>query len=446
MRNLKRTLCLLLASLILLTAFAGCGAKKPGSTASPSPTTATSEPGGHEPVTIRFMSWGPTEAITTPIYEKIKENFENQNPDIKIEWVSVPFGNMKQQAFIYAAADDLPDVVESHISWTPSFVTSDIMRPLNDLFSEEFISDFFPQSIQEGSYNGELKAVPKALTPVVLFYNKVLFEKAGLDPEAPPTTYEEMISMAKEIAKLKTNSGDQIYGLGEPVSKQANAGQLSLRNWYNFGALSFDEEGKMNFNKDAAVDALAYYRKLSDEGIAPQSALPKDLRNLFAQGRLGMMFDICSTATINLLSGKGKDFEKEYGVALVPVNKTGESSSVSVTYFLSIANSSKHPEQAAKVVEYFTSKEALEVFVEADNPFQPARVSIMDDPVFNNTDAQKLMKDQYVNYSNPTPPNNVKLEEAYVDLITSVQEALQTDEDLGSIADRLMGKLSEVYK
>ncbi|NMA64974.1 MAG: sugar ABC transporter substrate-binding protein [Clostridiaceae bacterium] len=444
MKSLKKVVCIFLTSLILFTTAAGCTTKTPGSTTSPSPTA--SEPANQEPVTIRFMSWGPTEAITTPIYEKIKENFEKENENIKIEWVSVPFGNMKQQAFIYAASEDLPDVVESHISWTPSFVTSDIMRPLNDLFSEDFLNDFLPESLQEGSFNGELRAVPKALTPVVLFYNKELFKEAGLDPEAPPKTYDEMLSMAEKIAKLKTDSGDAIYGLGEPVSKQANTGQLSLRNWYNFEAISFDQDGKITINKDAAVDTLAYYRSLSEKAIAPQSALPKDLRNLFAQGRLGMMFDICSTATINLLSGKGKDFEKEYGLALVPVNKTGESSSVSVTYFLSIANNSKNPEEAAKVIEYFTSKEALEAFVEADNPFQPARVSIMDDPVFNNTDTQKLMRDQYVNYNNPTPPNNEKLEEAYVDIITSVQEALQTNENLDSIAERLMGKLTSIYK
>jgi multiple sugar transport system substrate-binding protein len=445
---MKKIICILLSIMMIVTIVGGCGKNTPTptptNTTSPTNSPGTNEP--QEPVTITFMSWGPTEAITTPIYEEIKKNFEKENENITIEWVSVPFGNVKQQAFIHAAAEDLPDVVESHISWTPSFVSSNIMRPLDDLFSKDFLNDFLPMSIQEGSFQGELKAVPKALTPVVLFYNKVLFEEAGLDPNTPPKTYEEMLTMAEKISKLKTASGDAIYGLGEPVAKQANAGQLSLRNWYNFNAISFDNNGKMSFNKDNAANVLDYYRNISKNNIAPQSALPKDLRSLFAQGRLGMMFDICSTATINLLSGKGKDFEKEYGVALVPVNKTGEATSVSVTYFLSIANNSKHPKEAAKVIEYFTSKPALEAFVNADNPFQPARVSVMEDPVFNTSDTQKLMREQYSKYSRPTPPNNAQAEQSYVDIITSVQEALQTDEESTSIIDRLYNKLVMVYQ
>lgn len=442
----------LLAAILAISLFAGCGGPASGSTpsagssdASSSPSSPAQETGEEEPVTITFMSWGPSEAITTPVYEQLKENFEKENPNITIEYVSVPFGNMKQQAFIYAAADDLPDIVESHSSWVPSFVSSDIMMPLDGLFSEEFLADFLPGAMQECRYDGQLKAIPKSVTPVVLFYNTTLFEQAGLDPDHPPETYDEMLEMAEKLAALKTPNGDEIYGLGECVSKAANVGQLSTRNWYNFNALSFDEAGRMQFDKEAAADVLGYYRSLVTSGIAPQSALPKDLRNLFAQGRLGMMFDICSTATINLLSGKGKDFEKEYRVAPVPVNRTGENTTISVTYYLSVAKTCEHPEAAAKVIEYFTSQAGLEAYVEADNPFQPARLSIMDEPVFNTSDAQKLMREQYTEYNEPMPPNNPQLEQAYIELVTAIQSAMQTDEELDKIAEDLYNNLVVIF-
>ena len=65
--------------------------------------------------------------------------------------------------------------------------------------------------------DGTVYAAPLYLTPPVLFYNRELFKEAGLDPEKPPKTYDEMMGMAEKLSQLKSSDGNKVYAFGFPT-------------------------------------------------------------------------------------------------------------------------------------------------------------------------------------------------------------------------------------
>lgn len=119
-------------------------------------------------------------------------------------------GNYKTK--LLGAQGDLPDVTFVNIQNGWDLAESGYLTDLSELFaSDSSLSADIPQSIIDvaSTEDGKLYWIPSATGAFGLWYNKEYFEQAGLDPNSPPETVEEMISMAKTITE-KTG----IPGLG----------------------------------------------------------------------------------------------------------------------------------------------------------------------------------------------------------------------------------------
>src|SRR5690606_22043642 len=144
-----------------------------------------------------------------------------------------------------------------------------------------------------------------------------------------PQTYEEMLSFAEAISNLKTDSGEQIFGLGEATEKLPINGMIALRNIYGFGGSIFGEDGKVNANTPDVGEALKHFHNLFAGGLSQQRAKLKDLRNLLSLGRLGMYSDgYYGRKVFQNLSGSGEAYDEVWGAALIPANKTNDSVSI----------------------------------------------------------------------------------------------------------------------
>lgn len=126
------------------------------------------------------------------------EQFEAENPGIKVNHNSeFPHADFRNELAASAPAGVGPDVVSLFYGWIPAFVDAGYLVPLpSDSFSEEFIMETFSPMVAESKFEGEYWAVPTAVRALALFWNKDLFEAAGLDPEVPPATLDEFVDMA----------------------------------------------------------------------------------------------------------------------------------------------------------------------------------------------------------------------------------------------------------
>ena len=77
-----------------------------------------------------------------------------------------------------------------------AYVSRGYIAPLGDYFTAEEIGQFSEDLVNQGTVDGTFYAAPLGDSCTILYYNKDLFEKAGLDPNTPPTTYAEMLEIA----------------------------------------------------------------------------------------------------------------------------------------------------------------------------------------------------------------------------------------------------------
>ncbi len=338
---------------------------------------AASVGGEGSPFTIRVATWAVQESGTVPYFEALKNDFETDNPGIEIEWVGFPYGQLREQVLIQAAAGNPPDVVQTARPWLPDFANSGFFQPVTGLLSEAYIADIYPEIRSDLLYNDELYAAPWFYGPFVVYYNADLFEQAGLDPDAPPTTYEEALEAARAISALSDSEENRIYGLGMTTGSVPVSGGAVLTMLMSFGGGVWDEQGNLIIDGAGNREALAFLKTLHAERLNPEGALLKDLRNLFAIGRLGIYID--QTWGMNGVMAINPDAADYARIALPFGTENSPPRSTLEGHLLTIPADAEHPEAAATFIEYVTSREQLAAYMES-LPFLLARSSLGDMP------------------------------------------------------------------
>ena len=147
-----------------------------------------------------------------------------------------------------AGGGDKVDIMFAEIGWTPTLEDAGLAVPVDTILTEEFLSDFYPSILDAASIDGKVYALPMYVSPYVLYYNKDLFEKAGLDPNSPPKTYDEMLEMAEKLSKLTTEDGNKVYAFGQTTASVPISGSSLTSMVYNFGGRVLNEEGKLDID------------------------------------------------------------------------------------------------------------------------------------------------------------------------------------------------------
>ena len=221
------------------------------------------------------------------------------------------------------------------------------------------------------------------VSPFLMYYNKDLFEQAGLDPNSPPTTYEEMLEIAPKLAALKTEDGNQVYPFGLTTSSVAVSGACLTSSIYNFGGTILDEEGNLAIDQGFR-DAVAMWQTLDQNGYNPQNSKLKDLRNLFALGQLAMYYD--QSWGFNGVKSINPDAESFIASAapLKGGNGTGESVLQAGTLMV-VDNGDEKKAAVAKLVDFIMSEEKISEYFETVTPAYPSRQSMEDLDVVKNS-------------------------------------------------------------
>lgn len=358
---MKKATCVLLAILLVCSlAFAG-GSKEAAMS--------------NGPTTIKVANYALLESGYEAFWKNIKTGFEAQNPDITIEWVTAPYGEIMNQVINMAGGGDKVDVIFGEIGWVPGLEDAGLSAPITDILPQSFIDDFYPDVINSFNINGKPYGVPLYISPYVLYYNKNLFTQAGLDPNTPPTTYDEMLSMAEKLAQLKDANGNKIYAFGQTTASVAVSGSSLNAMVFNFGGAVLDDAGKLSIDNEGFRQAFAMVKLLDEKGYNPQNAKLKDLRNLFALGQLAMYYDqswgFNGVKSINPDAGN-------FTASAAPLkggNGTGQSL-LQAHCFVLVDNGKARSDATSKFVQYVISENQLNDYLENLTPAYPAKKSM----------------------------------------------------------------------
>jgi multiple sugar transport system substrate-binding protein len=165
------------------------------------PRSAAAPGGASAPVTIEF--WNYWDGNNAKAISDLISRFNRTHPNIRVKNVTFPWGNLFEKMQVARAGGDLPPVAAGDIAWMANLnrsgalvdITATVRRNVNT-------NDFYPELLRYGRYRGKIQALPVSTNNLALFYNKDLFQRAGLNPNRPPQTWEQVREYAKRIAAL----------------------------------------------------------------------------------------------------------------------------------------------------------------------------------------------------------------------------------------------------
>jgi multiple sugar transport system substrate-binding protein len=163
--------------------------------ASDGASSGSSGSGG--PVEIQF--WTLFAGGDGETMKELVNVFNDEHDDVQIKRQRQPFAEYYDKLFTTMTGGNAPDLAVFHTTEIRRFV--DAMTPLDDFIGSDTGSAYVDSIWNETEFGGNHVALPLDTHPNALYYNKDIFEEAGLDPESPPTNYEELTSMANTIVE-----------------------------------------------------------------------------------------------------------------------------------------------------------------------------------------------------------------------------------------------------
>ena len=325
-----------------------------------------------EPVTMSMWVRSSTNLVETLVEEW------NATHDNQIELTVVPSGEFVTKFSAALAAGEAPDIASIDLIYTPAYASEGQLVDLTELIAElDYVDDLSPAHMTLGEFEGSNYAVPFAAEGSFLIYNVDLFNEAGLDPENPPTTWDEVLEAARAISAL----GDDTYGFYFSGScAGCNAFTFLPFIWASEGDVLSEDFSEPTLADDPIVrEALEFYKTMWDEGLIPEGASidsGENFANAFPAGNIG----IGLTGAFAIDNYKTNHPDLNFEVTFIP-GKEGGAASFGGGDNIGIPAGSEHVEEAWEFIKWALSEEVqLEVY--AGNNQLPVRLSLADNEYF----------------------------------------------------------------
>ena len=314
--------------------------------------------------TLKVAGWDIT---TTPYYTAIKNGFEAANPDIKIEWVDLASQDYNIKASTMLSGGDTTDLYcVKELSDMQNWAKEGLILPMTDMIAADGY-DMGKYAGMDSCYvslhDGAQYALPFRADYWVMFYNKDLFDKAGVAYPTNDWTWEQYAAIATEIAEKTGAYGTHYHPWLSAVA-----------NWAVCDGVNTLADGK--------YDDLAYfyelYQTLEDEGVCMSydelKASGLHYSGAFAQGNIAMMpmgYWYASTLIGYIKDGTAS---MNWGIAAVPhLDGVAAGSSFGSPTGIAISKSTQNKDAAWKFASWMCSEEGAKAIAETGT--RPAYVS-----------------------------------------------------------------------
>lgn len=263
--------------------------------------------------------------VNAPAVQTIQEltdAWAAENPEHNVK--AVYAGNYEEtttKALTAAKAGKPPHVAVLLAIDIFTLAEEDVVTPVSDIANSDeekaWLDGFYEGFMRDTKLDGKIYSVPFQRSTPVLYYNKKAFAEAGLDPETPPKTWDEMIEMGKKLTKKDANGNVVQWGTRIPT--------LGLGGAWLFGGLVISNGSVLSADNgiDVAIDtpetlgALEFLLKLSEEGVmAPGGITWGDTPKAFVEQNAATIW----TSTGNL-AFVNKNAEFDWGVGFLPGGK-----------------------------------------------------------------------------------------------------------------------------
>jgi multiple sugar transport system substrate-binding protein len=319
---------------------------------------------------------------TLTTFQDAAKRFEATHPDVEINVEDVSWDNLQQRLATDIAGGTAPDISVIATRWVLDYVQNDIAEPLDGYITPQFRGRFYENLLTPGTVNGKTYLLPILASTRALYYNKDLYEKAGVT--SIPKTWDELRAASEKVKAM----GGGAYGFGIQ-GKEIETDTYWYYPFWSYGG-EIVQNGKSGIASEAGVKAADLYKSFIDQGLSepsPTGSNRQDIETLFKQGRLGAL------VTGPWLRGQIASEAPKLNYGMVPMPAGTKALTWGGTDSIMLFKSSPNKEMAWKFIEEgIFSKETRLEFTLSEG-FLPVLKEEMDDPRLAGDKSLKVFAD-----------------------------------------------------
>lgn len=345
-KSIRKLVSVVAATVVAGSMLVGCGGSNSSSGGKSS--------GGD--VTLTYAIWDKNQE---PGMRKMADAFEAKNPGIKVNVEVTAWDQYWTKLDAAASGGSMPDVFWMHSNQAARYASNGVLMDLTDkIKGSSLVSlDKFPKDlVKVYESDGKNYAIPKDFDTIGLWYNKKLFDEAGIAYPNENWTWNDLLAAAKKL----TNSEKGVYGFGAPLDLQQGFDNFIFQNG---GQVLSDDKTKSGFDTPAVKEAMQWYVDLSlKEKVSPN-------QQQFSENSYTAFFESGKTAMGLFGSWMLSEFAandyvaKNCDVTVLPQGK--QKATIYNGLGNAVAANTPHKEEAWKFVEFLSSEEGNKIQAES---------------------------------------------------------------------------------
>ncbi|RJE78936.1 extracellular solute-binding protein [Paracoccus sp. JM45] len=300
-----------------------------------------------------------------PVHEKYIAEWEAANEGWTVTPEVVGWAQCQDKATTLAAAGSPVAMAYVGSRTLKEFALNELIVPIP--MTEDEKAAYYPHIVDTVTFEGTQWGVPVAFSTKAFYWNKDIFEAAGLDPETPPKTWEEEIAFATQITENTDVAG---YGLS---AKTFDNTMHQFLHWvYTNNGQIIDADGNITMDSPEVLAALQAYKDIVPYSVEGATAYEQnEMRAIFLDGGVGMLQASIAAAF------RASDTDMNWGVAKLPVGPSAEGpGTLLITDSLAVFSGSGVEDKAIEFAKYITSPDIqLEYEMSPDAGLTPLRPS-----------------------------------------------------------------------
>lgn len=326
-------------------------------------------------VTIQYTFWG--DAATKATHERLVDNFNKKNTGVTVKAIHVPaFDQYLQKVQTTMASGTAPDVINFVHNDVYAFASRDVLVDLTEWIKRDWdgakLGENLSDLMEGMKYEGKQYALPRNAGGWYTYYNKTLFDKAGIKYPDESWTWETLVAEGKKLSNNSADANKRTWAIA--FDARATAQHINYM-WQAGGDYFNEDKTALLFDSPKTEQGLQFMHDLMyKDKIAPDPSITSIQKpvDLFSSGQLAMYQD--SMGNIVRFTG-AKDLN--WGIAYLPEGPENRLGRIGATG-LAIPEGSKNKEAAWEFIKYVNGNEGQEILAE-DGFSAPVREQLLQD-------------------------------------------------------------------
>lgn len=377
-----------------------------------------------------LLVWGVFD--DSDIVQKFIQQFQVAYPGVKVTYQKKSVDSYEKDFVNALAAGRGPDIFYIQNTWLPKHIDKLSPIPKNYLTANEFKDVFVDAAYEDFVSGGDVYALPLYVDTLALFYNKDVFNSAGI--ANPPSTWEGLLSMAPSLTK-KDEAGNitrSAIAMGSAKNVNRAPDILSLL-MIQSGVQMFDKEKNQVMFGQGGQQALELYTNFAKptKSIYTWNSQMPYSTDAFMDGKAAMMLNY----NYQIQNIKAKAPHLKFGVALMPQPRGAQTKVDYANYWgATVSASSKYPDVAWLFAYYLTEKEQARTYLELTGR-PTARRDLVDEQ--RQDKELGIFAQQSLSAYSWYQPDNAAVEKIFEDMIESTVAGAPAQTAINNAANRV---------